>query len=185
MRHSFSGCLRWALLSTALLLSGCPYYAEHPLGSPADAVAAEDLVGTWRVVNEDADPLVVVIRGAGDRKYLITAQEPGSEPFDPLPAFVSVLGGERFLNIWDEEGQWYLAKCWIAGQTLRLKFLDDELLEPRTFASPQDLRQFVLAHLADPRLYGEADEPSIWDWVLEPVEPAPPAGAVPPAATSP
>jgi hypothetical protein len=157
--------MRWPVLFTAaVFLTACPYGSEHPIGSPADAVADAALLGTWNATGEDGEELTVTIRSSGDSGYVITAESPeGGEP-ESISAFVSDVDGERFLNIRDEG--WYFANYRILDGRLRLRVVDDALFESRTFVCPEDLRAFVRENLGDPRLYGEADEPE-WDWVLE------------------
>jgi hypothetical protein len=157
-----------ALLAAAFLLAGCPYGSDYPIGSPADAVAEDALLGTWKATGEDEEQLTVTIRSSGERGYVITAENPEEDEPESLQAFVSALDGERFLNI--QEEQWYFANYRILDGRLLLRIVDDALFGSRTFAAPEDLRAFLRENLGDPRLYGEADGQE-WDWVLDRVTP--------------
>lgn len=143
--------IRWPLLfAAALLLSGCPYGSDFPLGSPADAVTDDALLGTWKSTVEDDEELTVTIRAAGDRQLLITAES------ESVPAFVTEMGGQRFLNIREQES-YFFAQYRIEADRLRLRIVDDALFEGQAFSSAEELRDFVRANLADPRLYAGED----------------------------
>jgi len=156
--------IRWsALCAAALLLAACPYGSEFPLGSPADAVEDEALIGTWETLAGGTEDLTLIISSFGGRELLIRAENPEEEP-ETLRAFVSAVDGERFLNIQDED--WILVNYRIEEGRLLLRIVDDELFESQSFTSPEELRAFVRQHLADPLLYGEEDGPE-WDWKLD------------------
>lgn len=158
---------RPALLAAALVLTACPYGSEHPIGRPADAIADGALLGTWTATDEDGEALTATIRSAGtpgELAYVITAQNPeGGEPVS-MPAFVSTIDGERFLNVREEA--WFFLNYRVADGRLLLRLVDDALFESSSVASAADLEAFLRANLQDPRLYGEAGEPQ-WDWVLD------------------
>jgi hypothetical protein len=161
---AFQKVLWPALGITALLLAGCPYGSEYPLGSPADAVADGALLGTWITPQASDEDFTLTIRTSGAGEYLLEAESPDEEEPESFRAFVSTVDGEKFLNIQDEE--WILVNYRVSGDLLQLRLVDDELFESRTFASPEDLRDFVRQNLADPRLYGGEKEGD-WDWELE------------------
>jgi hypothetical protein len=158
------------LLAAALLLAGCPYGSEFPLGSPAGALFEVGLLGTWTPTAEGGEDFTLTI-GAGGAQLVLTAESPGEEAAS-YPAFVSALGTERFLNLRDVGGSglWYFANCRLDGELLRLRLVDDELFDSQVLPGAEELRAFLLLHLEDPRLYGGqgTDE---WDWVLRRVEP--------------
>jgi hypothetical protein len=162
---------RLFLLAAALLLAGCPYGSEFPLGSPAEAIGDAALLGTWKTSAESEEDFTLTFSIAGGAPLSVVADSPGEEPAS-YPAFVSAVGGERFLNLRDagESGQWYFANYRLDGDRLRLRLVDDELFESRVLSSSSELRAFLQRHLDDPRLYGGqgAEE---WDWVLERVAP--------------
>jgi len=149
--------IRWPLLLAALLLlAGCPYGSEFPLGSPEEAILDEALLGTWEAVDGQDEEPPLTIRSAGDRLLLITSEDSAEEEAEPIPAFVSELEGERFLNIRDAR-QYFYARYKVQGDRLLLRIVDEELFEGKTFSSTEELRAFVRANLTDPRLYAGED----------------------------
>jgi hypothetical protein len=158
-------------VSAALLLAGCPFSAEFPLAGPDGAVADPALPGAWQTSDDSEEQFTLRIRDLGGGELYIVAESPEEEP-ESFPAIASIIGGQRFLSLQDtaEGGQWFFANYRIRGDRLLLRLVDDELFESRSFASPADLRDFVLQNLDDPRLYGSQNEEE-WDWVLERAEP--------------
>jgi hypothetical protein len=154
---------RATFCAAALLAAACPFSSEHPLGNPAEAIADDSLIGTWKTTQGSEEHLTITIRSSGERELLIEAEDPEEEP-ETLQAFVTELDGERFLNVRDE--QWFLVNYRIEGGRLMLRIVDDELFESSSFASPEELRDFMRQNLADPRLYGAANGPD-WDWELD------------------
>jgi hypothetical protein len=181
---------RFLFLAVAtLVLAGCPYGSEFPLSDPAEAVIDQALLGVWAGQSDDGDIIAMDIRASGAGRLAIVAADPTESDAESVPAFVTVIGGEKFLNVHDEA--WFFLNYRIAAGTLRLRLVDDALFEGTSHASPAELRAFIQAHLADPLLYGrEKGEAEAWDWVLQrsgaaPSGAAPPAAAPAPAATSP
>jgi hypothetical protein len=161
LRHLF-----W-LVAAAVLLAGCPYGSEFPLGSSAEAIADPELLGVWHTAADSEENFSLTMSRSGGAELLITADSPGEES-ESYMAFVSAVGGEFFLNIQDapETGQWYFANYRLLGERLLLRLVDDVLFEPQSFASPEDLRAFLLENLDNPGLYG-GDRSEEWDWELE------------------
>jgi len=163
---------RLALLAAAaLLLAGCPYGSEFPLGSPQQAIRDDALLGSWKPAAESEEDFLLTFRSEGGAALSLLAESPGEEPAS-YPAFVSELGGRRFLNLRDTEdsGRWYFANYLFHQGRLRLRLVDDELIGERTFRSTEELAAFLREHLDDPRLYGGQGEEE-WDWELERSEP--------------
>jgi hypothetical protein len=162
---------RFLLAAAALLLAGCPYGSEFPLGSPQQAIRDEALLGAWKAAAESEEDYLLTFRDEGGTALSLLAESPGEEPAR-YPAFVAELGGRRFLNLQDTEdsGRWYFANYLFDQGRLRLRLVDDELVGERTFPSAEELAAFLQANLDDPRLYGgqKAEE---WDWELERQEP--------------
>jgi len=159
------------LLAAALLLAGCPYGSEFPLGDSSEALVDASLLGTWKPSAESEEHFTLSFSSAGGAVLTVTADSPGEEPAS-YPAFVSAVGGELFLNLRDagESGLWYFANYRLDGGRLRLRLVDDELFESQVLPGAAELRAVLQRHLEDPRLYGGqgAEE---WDWVLERVIP--------------
>ena len=153
------------LFAATLLLAGCPYASEFPLGDPAEAVADAALLGAWRPAVEGEEEFTLTFRSSGGGQLTVTAESPEEEQAS-YPAFVSEAGAERFLNLREEaeSGRWYFANYRLEGDRLLLRLVDDELFEGQELPGPAELRDFLRLHLDDPRLYGGTQE---WDWVLE------------------
>ncbi len=157
----------WPLvIAAALLLAGCPYGAEFPLGNPAEAVLDAGLLGTWKPASESEEELRLTFRAFTGALLSLEAESPGEEPAS-YPAFVSAIGAERFLCLHDaaESGLWYFGNYRFDAEKLKLRIVEDELFESQTLPDAEALRAFLQRHLEDPLLYGEPQEE--WDWVLE------------------
>ncbi len=157
--------LRATVCAAALLAIACPFGSEHPLGSPAEAITDDSLVGTWKTPQGSEEQLAISISSSEERELIIAAEDP--QETKTLRAFVIELEGERFLNVRDE--QWFLVNYRVEGGRLLLRVVDDELFESKSFTSPEELRAFVSQNLANPHLYGGESEPE-WDWVLDRAE---------------
>jgi hypothetical protein len=157
--------------SAALLLAGCPYGSEFPLDSPQQAIRDDALLGAWKPAAGSEEDFLLTFRSEGEAALSLLAESPGEEPAS-YPAFVSELGGRRFLNLRDTEdsGRWYFADYLFHQGRLRLRLVDDELIGDRVFASAAELAAFLRGHLDDPRLYGGQGEEA-WDWELERAQP--------------
>jgi hypothetical protein len=153
--------------AAALLLAGCPYGAQFPLGSPEEAILDPGLLGTWKPSAQSEEDFTVTIRAFAGALLSLEAESPGEDPAS-YPAFVSVIGAERFLNLGDtaESGLWYFANYRLDGGRLRLRLVQDELFESQSLPDSRELRSFLQRHLDDPQLYG-GQEAEQWDWVLE------------------
>ncbi len=166
-RGSPGAALRPLAAAAALLLAGCPYGAQFPLDSPAEAILDAGLLGTWKPSAASEEDFTITIRASGGALLTLQAESPGEDPAG-YPAFVSAIGAERFLNLRDaaESGLWYFANYRFDGQRLRVRLVEEQLFESQPLSDAGQLRAFLQRHLEDPRLYGgqEAEE---WDWVLE------------------
>ena len=159
-----------ASLATVLVLAGCPYSSEHPIGSSAEAVWDDSLLGAW-VATQENEKVTIKIQGRGDTGYLITAEGAGDKETAEIEAFVTAVEGEKFLNLRETPGsqgeEWYFANYRLENGRLLLRLVDDALFESHSFASSEELRAFIRANLKDPRLYGGEPEPGQeWDWEL-------------------
>lgn len=156
------------LMAAVLVLAGCPYSSKHPIGSRADAVRDNSLLGTWEATQEN-EKVTITIQGRVDTGYLITAEGAGEEETTEIEAFVTAVDGDKFLNLRETPGsqgeEWYFANYRIENGRLLLRLVDDALFESRSFASSEELRAFIRANLKDPRLYaGEPEAGQGWDW---------------------
>jgi hypothetical protein len=153
----------WAAVAAGavLLLTGCPYSADQPLGDPATAPLDRSLSGTWRSEDPESHQVNTITFAAFNGHEMVGfARENGSDDkaFSAFRLFVTPVGGENFLNLKElrdeEESQWYFARYRIDGDTLTLRLVDDGLFSSKSFPTSEALRGFVRAHLADPQLYG-------------------------------
>jgi hypothetical protein len=165
----------WALVAASiLLLAGCPYESPHPLSDPGAAALDRALVGTWRSTDPESGAIMTLaFLPWNDRELVGSTLEPdpeaGTGKLTLFRAFVTLIDGERFLNLQElgsESGPaWNFAHCEISADRMTLRLLDDLLFEDRSFSSSDELREFVRRSLADPRLYGDPEDPqpgSIW-----------------------
>jgi hypothetical protein len=154
-------------VAAALLLAGCPYGSEFPLGSTAEAVLDVGLLGTWKAPPDSEESFTITIRAPEGALLTVEAESPEERPA-VYPAFVSAIGAERFLNLRDtaETGLWYFANYRLDGRRLQLRLVVEELFESQRLPDAGQLRAFLQRHLDDPRLYGGPGEAE-WDWVLE------------------
>jgi hypothetical protein len=150
-----------AVAAVVLLLAGCPYSADQPLGDPATALLDKELSGTWRSEDPESHQANTIRFAAFNGHEMVAfAGENGSDDkaISAFRLFVTPVGEEKFLNLQelrdDEQSQWYFARYRIDGDTLTLRLIDDNLFSSKRFPTSEALRSFVRTHLADPRLYG-------------------------------
>jgi hypothetical protein len=155
--------LRWALpLLAVLLLCGCPYSSDEPLSDPSSAAIDPSLIGTWRTRDVESGKWQnLIFLQFNDHEMVSYAQgeSPGEVSLSRL--FLTVIGGERFLNVQElgaDSAEWYFAHCALEGDRCILTFIDDGLFDSRVFGSAEERREFLRAHLADPRLYASQGE---------------------------
>jgi hypothetical protein len=157
---------RWkwiALAAAALLLAGCPYSADQPLGDPALAVPDRALAGAWQSEDPETHEKISFTFASFNKHEMVGfSRESEDKPISVFRLFVTPVGGEKFLNVQelrdDGEPQWYFARYRIVGDTLSLRLIDDALFGSKTFSTPEALLGFVRANLADPRLYGNPED---------------------------
>lgn len=159
-----------ACLLCVLLLAGCPLSSDQPLSDPGEARIDTGLVGAWTMKDPDTGEQRVFIFLAFNDHELV-----GFTPADPGPGedafrvFTTVIGAETFLNVQElgtNDTGWSLLHYRIDGTRLVLTLVDDGLFGDRSFGSPAELRAFVQANLADPRLYASEGEER-QDMILE------------------
>jgi hypothetical protein len=163
-------CRAFSLFSV-LLLCGCPFSSDEPLSDPPSAAIDPLLIGAWRTRNADSGEWQsLAFYPFNDHEMVSYAREDSTGEVSLCRLFVTSIGGERFLNVQElkEDGTpwWYFARYTIEGERCILRFVDDGLFDSRAFASAEDRRQFIRAHLADPLLYAaEGEEPE--EMILE------------------
>jgi hypothetical protein len=157
-----------AALAACLVLAGCPYSSEHPLGDPATAVLDKALVGAWVTTDpETRETSTVTFLPFNDHELVGVGAEGGSSPGSIMTfrLFVTVIDGQRFLNICEirEDGaqEWYFARYSASADSLSLRLVDDALVGPSPLTTSAELQDFVRRNLSNPRLYGgtESEQP--------------------------
>ncbi len=152
------------LLAVALsLLPGCPYESEVPLGKSSTAKIDEDLIGEWYDTKE-GEKATLIIHQFNDHEFLIVSKEDGKIHPDMIRAFVTVVKGEKFLNVQEIKASsdtrgWYLVNYVISGDTLTARTIDDKLFT-KPVTSSRALFRFVKKDLRNTDLYGD-DAPMV------------------------
>jgi len=160
------------VLAGVLSLSACPFSSDLPLGLPADASLDGALTGTWQAQDPESQQWVsITFVPFNEREYVALTHDPGEkEEKEKLwRVFVTLIDEERFLNIEELDGgndaAWSFANYRVSGDTLSIRLLDDALFSSQTFRSSDALRDYVRAHLHDPRLYMSDDgKESVMSW---------------------
>src|SRR4030042_4083316 len=99
-RHVLRPFCRAFPLFAVLLLCGCPYSSDEPLSDPSSAAIAPSLVGPWRTRDEESGEWQsLIFLRFNDHEMVSYAQgdSPGEVSLSRL--FLTVIGGERFLNV--------------------------------------------------------------------------------------
>ena len=162
--------LRWAIPSCVLLiLSACPYTSDQPLSDPTAATFDRSLVGVWKTQDpESKEWHTLTFLSWDDRQMVAIADGGPDEKTETYRVFVTTIEHERFLNVQqlgeDESRQWYFARYRISDGRMILSLVDDALFASRSFASSEVLRDFIKKNLADPRLFGDDNEPPDMAW---------------------
>jgi hypothetical protein len=145
---------------SGLLLHGCPYESERPLGSSAEAKIDEALLGRWEERKESGELLgTATILPFNDHEMVIVLRESGKEDPELMRAFVTIIDGERFLNVQEVSSKpgkraWYLANYRVSGDRLEWRIVEETLFT-KAFESSPDLHGFVKENLRNPELYSE------------------------------
>jgi hypothetical protein len=155
--------LRWALpLLAVLLLCGCPYSSDEPLSDPSSAVIDHSLIGMWRTRDEESGKWQnLIFLQFNEREMVSYAQGDSPGEVSLCRLFLTVIGGERFLNVQElgaDSAPWYFAHCTLEGDRCILTFIDDGLFDSRVFGSAEERREFIRARLADPLIYAPKGE---------------------------
>jgi len=155
-----SGVVLVALLFWVL---GCPYESEVPL-TPVEAARIDaSLIGKWQFGRcVQADP-----KGSGsitffpfnEREFLAVLQEEGKSEDELYRAFVSVVEGERFLNVRQirpmaEKSLWYFVNYAVGNGELKIRIVEEKPFQEKKGPSETPY-EFLRKHLRDKDLYDE------------------------------
>ena len=151
------------------LLWGCPYESDVPLSKSSKAETDQALLGTWKNTSEE-EPFTMIVEQFNEHELLLLGIEDGKIHRDVMRAFITVIKGERFLNVQEvedtpDERGWYLIHYVLSGDTLTMRIVDDKLFT-KSFTSSRALYSFVKENLNNKDLYGD-DTPMILKRVEE------------------
>lgn len=165
--------VKWVIAAAMLLLlCGCPYESRVPLSRCQDAQIDERLIGMWR--SETADPKesgTIIVAPFNEHEFLIVVHEEDKEGDDFYRAFVTDVGGEKFLNVQEikastKQQAWNFVNYHVAGDRLRVRIVEDKLFKATKAKQTTDsLYGFIGANIKNKDLYDEND-----DHVLKRVE---------------
>jgi|GEM_PF-849335 len=147
------------LAAIVLLLYGCPYDSEVPLGQSEVAHIDKELVGNWLYKNTDQkESGIVTISPFNGSELLIITREEGKSAQVFYRAFVSVVDGEKFLNIQEikpsnEKRSWVFANYHVSYGELTIRIVEDKLFKDN-IASSSALVDFLSANVNNSDLYG-------------------------------
>jgi len=160
-----------AFLAAAFLTTGCgDLLSLHTLHLPQERVFDAALEGRWE--NDDD---VLTVERAGD-SYKVTLQsKQHPEESSKYEVYLVDLGGERFADIlWTEAVGHMFLKTVVAGDQLRLTFLDSQWLRDRVPHEEADmdggrkqavltartgqLRDMVAKFAREPRAYDDHEQ---------------------------
>jgi hypothetical protein len=126
------------------LLYGCPYDSEVPFGRSDVAHIDKALVGNWLYRNNDQkESGIVTISPFSESELLIVVREEGKSTHDFYRAFVSVVDGEKFLNIQEikptnDKRSWMFVNYSVANSELTIRIVEDKLFKETSTAATAD-----------------------------------------------
>jgi hypothetical protein len=141
------------------LLYSCPYDSEVPLGRSEVAHIDKGLVGNWLYRNNDQkESGIVTISPFNESELLIVVGEEGKSKHDFYRAFISVVDGEKFLNIQEirpsnEKRSWMFVNYSVANSDLTIRIVEDKLFKDKIVSSSA-LMDFLNSNVKNRDLYG-------------------------------
>ena len=166
MRGGVSRVTYLLVAAMAGLLAGCPYSSEVPLSPVEGARIDEDLVGRWLLKRADPGPSgSMTFIPFNEHEFVVVFQEQGADEPDLARAFVSLVGGEKFLNVQSVRTatgprRWEFLQYVVADGKLTYRVVDDRLFPrgddkvyPAIRSSSEAFSEFVRAHLRKDDLY--------------------------------
>ena len=90
------GILFFLLILPFLL--GCPYESAVPLSKSSKAEIDQALLGTWKNTSEE-EPFTMIVEQFNEHELLLLGIEDGKIHRDVMRTFITVIKGERFLNV--------------------------------------------------------------------------------------
>ena len=153
-------CLGAVLL--AVLLLGCPYQSDVPLGAPQTRVVDTWLTGYWVAdsTNEEGEQGLLEILPFNGTEYVFACTGRNSEP-EYYRAFQVSTGKERFWNFaeLDETGlptAYYIGYSTLGSDgRLSIRLVDEDGVPKELGSDMQALANYLDAHVNDSALYDE------------------------------
>lgn len=147
-----------AAMMIILVLGGCPYESQVPLGDPATAVLDKNLQGLWLSPSSPRDTLSII--RFNDHEYYIESHEikNGVIITNRGRGFTINVGKDKFLNYNDlsEPQKNYLMKYDITGDRLTGSYPSDRFIEQK-FTTSRDLFEFVKKNMNKEGFYEVGD----------------------------
>jgi hypothetical protein len=148
----------WTVVFFPVLLCGCPYESDIPLGACGESILDKALMGKWEFQDSAGErPATVQFLGFNEREILVLVQEEGRERVDLYRACLSRVGGQAFLSVQDltqgSPGKWNFVHYSVAENRLVVRIVDDGLFQ-KPLGTSEELHQFIRENLANPALYG-------------------------------
>jgi hypothetical protein len=141
-----------AFLGT-ILVAGCPYESDVPLGNPGAATLDPLLRGHWVAFDTDHSLVEIDFMPFNEGEYLVEVREKDKKP-DHYRAFTVRVGGEAFLNVNEVKADaarrpfYYFARYSVGPDgSLALRFVGDKAMPKDLKTDPKQLETFLAAHL--------------------------------------
>jgi len=137
-----------AVLATAMfLLTGCPYESDVPVDHPSIPISKK-LLGSFE---ERKSHDVYVVTMKDQMTYRIVKDK------DTLSAFVSLVDGITFLNLWDESVTARKYSLYKLDMDFNLNLELSEVTENITekFSTTNELKKFISANMNNSYFFGK------------------------------
>jgi hypothetical protein len=153
-------CAKCVFLSAVVsLLYGCPYDSAVPLNRSEIAQIDKGLIGNWLYKsNDQKESGIITIFPFNESELLIVMREEGKRAHDFYRAFVSIVDGEKFLNVQEikptnEKRSWIFVNYSIFNGELTIRIVEDKLFKDE-IASSSALNDFIKENITNRDLYG-------------------------------
>ena len=148
--------------SLLLLLCGCPYEAEFPLGAVSEAKIDKDLIGEWKFdpKKKDENPSIFVLCPFNDHEYVVVRRgTKGEDDIDLMRATVTTIADAKFLSVQgidvsspDKKEKWAFVRYSVSSEALTIQVVEEKCIEEK-IGTAADLRAFIEKNLKNKDLY--------------------------------
>ncbi len=150
--------LPFVLLLLSFVFMGCPYGAEVPIDDGKTKIE-EKLLGKWE--SKSSSDYDYIVSKKDDSTYKIEKKPRGDGDVTVYLAFMSVIGTNRFLNVWEEQNStqtFYFYKMDISGSGAKLTLspVTDNIKEK--FETSAELKAFFEKNMNLSFFYSKDDE---------------------------